>query len=231
MNALKRYAQSRASISEDELYAQVFEPAFCQVAEQYRRTQRFSVATTCEACEGALARHIGEPVEKLRDGIRLSVGRGPERGELYGASVRPNAPSLSNDRVTGEDTFRRALSAPIDSAFQAARKFAQSVDLHECVEPTVEMPIGYRVSALPMAETASPERQRAWWLLAGVCGQLEPEAALPVPLDGTFLSWLADPDDASSCAFWAMLSTLRQSRSTFSSAHAADDAMSTEGQA
>ena len=138
---------------------------------------------------------------------------------------------MSNDRVMREDASPQILSASIDSAFQAARRFAESVDLLECVERTCETPTGYRLSALPMAETASPERQRAWWLLAGVCGQLEPGETLPVPLDGAFLSWLADPDDASSCAFWAMLSTLRQSRSTVSSAHAADDAMSAEGQA
>ena len=231
LNALKRYAQSRVSISEDELYAQVFEPAFRQVAEQYRRTQSFSVPATCEACEVALARHLGELVEKLRDGIRLSVGRGQERSDLDGVSARSNAPSLNYDRVMGEDMSRRALSAPIDSVFHAAREFAGSVNLHECVERTCETPTGCRVSALPSAETASPERQRAWWLLAGVCGQLKPDSALPVPLDGAFLSWLADPGDASSCAFWAMLSTLRQSRSTVSSAHAAVDAMSTEGQA
>ncbi|MBX9606675.1 MAG: ParB N-terminal domain-containing protein [Gammaproteobacteria bacterium] len=231
LNALKRYAQARASISEDELYAQVFELVFCQVAEQYRRTQSFSVPATCEACEAALARHIGEPVEKLRDGMRLSVGRGQERSELDGASARPNALSLNNDRVMGEDASRRALSAPIDTVFHAAREFAGSVNLLECVERACGTPTGYRISALPMAETASSDRQRAWWLLAGVCGQLEPDAAVPVPLDGAFLSWLADPDDASSCAFWAMLSTLRQSLSTVSGAHAADDAMSAEGQA
>ena len=170
---MKRCAQSRLSISEDDLYAQIFEPVFRQVAEQYRRTQSFSVPATCEACEAALARHMGEPVENLRDGIRLSVGRGQERSELDGVSQRPDAISLNNDRVTGEDASRSALSAPIDSVFHAAREFAGSVNLHECVERACETPTGYRISALPMAETASPERQRAWWLLAGVCGQLE----------------------------------------------------------
>ncbi|MBI2800230.1 MAG: ParB N-terminal domain-containing protein [Gammaproteobacteria bacterium] len=230
LNALKRYAQSRVSISEDEVYSQVFEPAFRQVVGLYRRTQSFSVATTCEACELALARHLGEPVENLRDGLRRDSRREQERSESDGASERTNAPSVSNDRVMREDDSPRILSASIDSAFQAARKFAESVDLHECVEQSCETPVGYRVSALPMAETASPERQRAWWLLAGVCGQLEPDAPVPVPLDGTFLSWLADPDDAASSAFWAVLTTLRQSRSSIGGVHAAVDAMSTEGQ-
>ncbi len=231
LNALKRYALSRASRSEDELYAQVFEPVFRQVATQFPRTQSFSVATTCEACEGALAQHIGEPLEILRDGLRRDSRREHARSDLEGASHQPNVTSGNNDMVMHEDAPPQTLNASIDAAFQAARKFAQSVDLHECVEPTIETPSGYRISALPMAETASPERQRAWWLLAVVCGQLDPGAPAPVPLDGTFLSWLADPGDESSCAFWAMLSTLRQSRSTTGSAHTADDSMAADGQA
>ena len=231
LNALKRYAQARAPRSDDELYAQVFEPAFRQVAAQFRHTQSFSVATTCEVCEGALAQHIGEPLEILRDGLRRDNRREQARSDLEDASYQPNVTSVSSERVMREDASSQKLNASIDSAFQAARKFAQSVDLHECVEPTVETPTGYRISALPNTETASPERQRAWWLLAGVCGQLEPGATLPVPLDGAFLSWLADPGDESSCAFWTMLSTLRQSRSATGDAHAADDAMFAEGQA
>ncbi len=231
LNALKRYAQSRVSIAEDDLYAQIFNPVFRQVAQQYRRMQSFSVPTTCEACEVALARHIGEPVEVLRDGVRRGLARGQEHSELDGAGERSNAPSLNNDRVTGADQSRRAFNAPMDSVFHAAQKFAGSVGLHECVEPSVETPTGCRVSALPSAETASPERRRAWWLLAGVCGQLEPDAALPVPLNGAFLSWLADPDAAASCAFWALLSALRQSRSTTRSSRAADDSVSAAGQA
>jgi len=66
LNALKRYAQSRSSISEDDLYALVFEAVFLCIAQQYPHTGTFSVATTCEACEIALAHHLGEPVESLR---------------------------------------------------------------------------------------------------------------------------------------------------------------------
>jgi len=231
LNALKRYAQSRVSISEDDLYAQVFEPAFLDVAAQYCRTQSFSVPTTCEACEVALARHLGEPVENLRDGLRRDNRREQERSDVEGAGLAPNSPSKGSDREMLKDASPQARSTSTDAAFQAARNFAASVDIPDCVEPTADTPTGYRVSDLPIAETASPERQRAWWLLAGVCGQLEPGAAMPVPLDGAFLSWLADPDDAASCAFWAVLTTLRQSRSPTGGAHAAGGAMATDGQA
>lgn len=231
LNALKRYAQSRVSISEDDLYAQVFEPAFLEVAAQYSRTQRFNVPTTCEACEVALARHLGEPVDKLRDGLRRDSRRDQEHNEVDGAGLGPNSSSMGSERGTPKDAFPRIVSASADAAFQAARKFAESVDIPDCVEPTVETPNGYRVSDLPMAETASPERQRAWWLLAGVCGQLKPDAPIPVPLDGAFLGWLADPADAASCAFWAVLTTLRQSRSPTGGVHTAGGAMTADGQA
>ncbi|MCC6243939.1 MAG: ParB N-terminal domain-containing protein [Gemmatimonadaceae bacterium] len=231
LNALKRYAQSRVSFSEDDLYTQIFEPAFLEVAAQYRRTRNFSVPTTCEACEAALARHLGEPVENLRDGLRRDSRRDQERSEVEGSGLAPNSPSKGSERERLKDASPQAGSASTDAVFQAARKFAEAVDIPDCVEPTADTPTGYRVSDLPIAETASPERQRAWWLLAGVCGQLEPDATIPVPLDGAFLSWLADPGDAASCAFWAVLCTVRQSRSSTGGAHEAGGAMSADVQA
>ena len=150
---------------------------------------------------------------------------------MEGAGLAPNSPSKGSERERLKDASPQAGSASADAAFQAARKFAESVGLHECVEPTDEIPIGYRVSDLPMAEKASPERQRARWLLAGVCGQLKPDAPTPVPLDGAFLAWLADPADAASCAFWAVLCSVRQSRSSNGGARAAGGAMATDGQA
>ncbi len=231
LNALKRYAQSRLSISEDDLYAQVFEPAFLGVAAQYLLTQSFSVPTTCEACEVALARHLGEPVDNLRDGLRRDSRRDQDRSEVDGASLVPNRSSMGSDRQMLKDALPWTGNASANAAFQAARKFAESVDIPDCVEPTAETPTGYRVSDLPMAETESPERQRAWWLLAGVCGQLAPGAAIPVPLDGAFLAWLADPGDAASCAFWAMLCTVRQSRGSNGGAHEAGGAIAADGHA
>ena len=167
----------------------------------------------------------------FRDEIRRGTSRGQERNGVSGASEKPNAISKTGDRVVAGEIPGRALSAPIHCVFQAARTFAESAGLGDCVEPTPDAPIGYRVSALPLDETAPSERLRAWWLLAGVCGQLRPDAVAPVTLDGPFLSWLADPDDATSCAFWAVLSTLRGSRRMTGILRAGDDLMSAEGQA
>ena len=231
LNALKRYAQSRMSLSEDDLYAQIFEPVFREVATQYPRTQRFSVPSTCEACEVALARHLGEPVDALRDQIRPGSSRGQARNGVSGASEKPNVIAKTGDQIVAGEIPGRALSAPIHAVFHAAWTVAASVGLGDCVEPTLDAPIGFRLSALPAGETAPSERLRAWWLLAGVCGQLRSDAVAPVTLDGPFLSWLADPDDAASCAFWAVLSTLRGSRALSAGARAGDDSRSAEGHA
>jgi hypothetical protein len=90
LNALKRYAQSRSSISEDDLYAQVFEPVFRRIAQQYPHTGTFSVAATCEACEIAMAHHLGEPVESLRSALR-------SKGDSE-SQVNPSAPAAGSSR-------------------------------------------------------------------------------------------------------------------------------------
>ena len=66
LNGMKRHAQARASIAEDDLYATVFEPVFRGAVDEYRRTQRFSAAAVCRACEEALAEVLGESVAELR---------------------------------------------------------------------------------------------------------------------------------------------------------------------
>jgi hypothetical protein len=66
LNAMKRYAQTRTSLAEDELYAMVFEPVFRHTADEYRRTSSFSIAAVCRACEEELADVLGEPVAELR---------------------------------------------------------------------------------------------------------------------------------------------------------------------
>jgi len=69
LNGMKRHAQTRTSLAEDDLYATVFEPVFRRTAEEYRRTQRFSAAAVCQACEEALAEVLGESVAELRSAL------------------------------------------------------------------------------------------------------------------------------------------------------------------
>jgi hypothetical protein len=67
------------------------------------------------------------------------------------------------------------------------------------------------LSEPPADDAAQPERERAWWLLAGLLGQLDPGTPPPASLDPGFLHWLLDPDDSSATAFWELLVCARRS--------------------
>ncbi|MBK7792636.1 MAG: ParB N-terminal domain-containing protein [Betaproteobacteria bacterium] len=230
LNALKRYAQARTSITEDDLYAQVFEPVFRRFAEQYPHTGAFSVAATCEACEVALARHLGEPVDGLREALRPGAGRG--------AQDNPSAPDrhcgrqhgVRRSSYGGDETTEVAGAEP-DELLARARSFADAVGLGGVVHPEPQCAAGLRLSEPPADDAAQPERERAWWLLAGLLGQLDPGTPPPASLDPGFLHWLVDPDDQSATAFWELLvcarrsgGLLREVRAASRSASASEDA-------
>ena len=193
LNALKRYAQSRSSISEDDLYALVFEAVFLCIAQQYPHTGTFSVATTCEACEIALAHHLGEPVESLRSALR-------SKGDSE-SQVNPSAP------VAGSS----ADGAEVDELLTRARRFADAVGIAGVVNPEPQSPAGLRIATLTDGDAEDPARHRAWCLLAALVGQLEPNAASSNAPEPAFLQWLIDPDDLSSTAFWELLACARRS--------------------
>jgi len=193
LNALKRYAQTRSSISEDDLYAQVFEPVFRRIAQQYPHTGTFSVATTCEACEIALAHHLGEPVESLRSALR-------SKGDSE-FQVNPSAP-VAGSSVDG---------AEVDELLTRARRFADAVGISGVIQPEPQSPAGLRIATLTGGDAEDPARHRAWCLLAALLGQLEPKAASSNAPEPAFLQWLVDPDDLSATAFWELLSSARRS--------------------
>ncbi len=97
LNMLKRYAQARASITEDALYRSVFEPVFHRIVEAYRTCGDFSVMALIEACEGALAAHLGESVETLRAALAPSDVTPPEDPAI----ARPAGVSGSSEPDTG----------------------------------------------------------------------------------------------------------------------------------
>ena len=211
LNALKRYAQARTSITEDELYAQVFEPVFRRFAEQYPHTGIFSVAATCEACEVALARHLGEPVEEFREALRPGAGRSaqaepsaPMTGIADAGTVAGGCPA------TGDETAEVKCAEP-DELLTRARRFADAVGLGGVVHSEPNCAAGLRLSGPPPDDAAQPERERARWLLAGLLGQLDPGTPPPALLDPGFLHWLVDPEDASATAFWELLACARRS--------------------
>ena len=193
LNALRRYAQTRSSISEDDLYAQVFEPVFRRIAQQYPHTGTFSVAATCEACEVGLAHHLGEPVESLRLALR-------SKGERE-SQVDPSAP------VAGTS----ADGAEVDELLTRARRFADAVGISGVIQPEPQSPAGLRIATLTDGDAEDPARHRAWCLLTALLGQLEPNAASSNAPEPAFLQWLVDPDDSSSTAFWELLACARRS--------------------
>ena len=210
LNALKRYAQTRSSIPEDDLYAQVFEPVFRRIAQQYPHTGTFSVAATCEACEVALAHHLGEPVESLRLALRSKGDREPQ--------VNPLAP------VAGSSADGGGTEA--DELLTRARRFADAVGISGVVHPEPQAAAGLRIATLTDGDAEDPARHRAWCLLAGLLGQLETNAAPPSAPAPAFLHWLVDPDDSSATAFWELLACARRLAGLRRQPGAASDAAS-----
>jgi ParB family protein of integrating conjugative element (PFGI_1 class) len=211
LNALKRYAQARASIAEDDLYAEVFEPVFRRFAEQYPHTGTFSVAATCEACEVALARHLDESVETLREALRPGAGRGAPADPSVPTTGTSDTDTATTDRPAVSDEAGEVVGAVADELLARARDFADAAGLGGVLHPEPQSATGLRLSTLPADDAAHPERERAWWLLAGLLGQFEPNTPPPPSLAPGFLHWLIDSEDASATAFWELLTCVRRS--------------------
>lgn len=208
LNALKRYAQSRSSLTEDDLYGQVFEPVFRRIAQQYPHTGAFSVAAACEACEVALAHHLGEPVESLRMALRPRGSREAQASSSApvdaSSAAGASSPSTHDPAADGDGT-------EADELLTRARRFAEAVGLAGVVHPEPQSAAGLRIATLADVEAEHPARHRAWCLLAGLLGQLEPGAEPSNAAAPAFLQWLVDPDDPSATAFWELLACARRS--------------------
>ena len=215
LNAIKRYALARRSSSEDDLYATVFDPVFKRIADRYPHTGEFSVAETCEACEAAMAAHLGETVDALREGLRPTAARGGQ-GDGLAAGTNASARSFSDVATPveqGEQGEQGEQVQPVpDDLVRRVRTFADVAGLGDCIEPAPHSSAGFRVSARSEQGELPPAQRRAKWLLAGLSGQVDREALPPMSLDPDFLFWLADPADASATAFWEVLAYLRRAR-------------------
>jgi ParB family protein of integrating conjugative element (PFGI_1 class) len=205
LNLLKRYAQTRATIAEDDLYETVFEPVFREVADGYRQSRTFSATEVCGACEQALARRLGERVEQLRDALhsperqrhdvaeKLPVQAGSATSRQTPAAPRDSreaepAVSTANadtadatPQVSGGNALadgaqtQKALSALVEQV----RAFAKVSELDTCLRVDATAPLGYYMDALSVAADGEPppsDRHRAWRLLALLAGQLDADA-------------------------------------------------------
>lgn len=271
LNVMKRHAQAHASLTEADLYATVFEPVFRRTADEYRRTQTFSASAVCRACEEALARQLGEPVEQLRLALEAQSRSPQATSETMpvqagvSRSIRPGAPtavkspprpdaaiSPANTETAAPKRHTRAAEALPPNGenpavpsrlIEQVQFFASVAGIRECLRPHAAAPLGYYVEALPIpadAEAAPLSRQRAWWLLALIAGQLDDSASVTLlavsaqpdpgtdrvvardlskppnhfPLDAAFLTWLVDAHDETARAFWDLLRLIRESRAS-----------------
>ena len=243
LNAMKRYAQTRASLAEDELYATVFEPVFRRTADEYRRTSNFSAAAVCRACEMALAEVLGVPVAELRMALEPAVRPPPVSFE-----DAPAEPTVSTAN-TGTAASRRRTQAeadisvntegdPIQSrVVEQARLCAGLVGISDCLRSDEAAPLGYRMDALPMLSSVGAMhsgQQRAWQLLTLVSATVAPPESLasgdawapdraplvpdrpldPLPFDAAFFDWLVDANDGTASACWDLLGLVRELRSS-----------------
>ena len=174
LNALKRYAQSRAGIEEAELYGSIWDPAIRQAAERCRRDEGFSAVQLCEACEVALARRFDQPVAELRLDVDASAGRNqgaaidaskeqvrptvqPSATAPDVGSVQPNSPAVnavdSRCLEAGPDALQSDLQ-PLPPASSRCRKratiaelvqhLAQRAGILEFLLFDPEAPLGFR---------------------------------------------------------------------------------------
>jgi hypothetical protein len=86
LNGMKRHAQARASLAEDDLYAMVFEPVFRQTVDEYRRTSRFSMRGGVPCVRGGAGRGTRRACCRTAQGSRsggtIVAGRGFGAGKL-----------------------------------------------------------------------------------------------------------------------------------------------------
>jgi hypothetical protein len=207
LNALKRHAQTRATIADADLYATVFEPVFQNVADQYRQSRTFSASAVCEACEEALARRLGEPVEQVRRGLdlpsrssqassetqpaRFGVAKPADSAATSPSTVR-NPPRHDRPASTANAASDRPMSPPPNTANIALRSkivehvqsFAALAGIADCLRLHTAAPLGYYMDALPASddeESEPPSRRQAWCLLAIVAGQLDHPISVAAP--------------------------------------------------
>jgi ParB family protein of integrating conjugative element (PFGI_1 class) len=201
LNLLKRYAQMRGSLTETELYATVFEPAFKRCVDEYRQTQAFSAAAVCQTCEEALAEHFQESVTQLRT--------------MLNKLVQPSSASLESTtaKTNGSPPIAPADSPPITDSY--ARQQTASVSTSNTTVASSTKPANTQdVSAHSRAEkvaTLEPftEQVRRFATLAGVADCLSLDATAPHGYLMQALS-LSDMDSQSPCKrrAWGLLALI-----------------------
>ncbi len=225
LNELRRYARDRAGMTEDAFYDGVLAPVFEQFANACAGTSDFSVQALCCACEEALARATGDPVEVLRATIaglaRSPEGAGSVPCPADAAVVMPmaseQAQRAENDPLADESAglpVHGARAGSADDSVKATRLrelahvFASVAGIAHCLQFDAQAPTGFQMQPLPELDAREPTRGRAWGLLASLSGLSS--LSIPAPaLDAAFVQWLTDSRDEAANAFWDLLALAR----------------------
>ena len=241
LNAMKRYAQTRTSLAEDELYAMAFEPVFRQMADEYRRTSSFSIAAVCRACEEELADVLGEPVAELRMALEPAA-RSPQVS-LGGSSVEPTVSTANtgtaaprrHTQAEGAFLAKTEGAAVHSRVIEQVRVCAGLVGISDYLRSDEAALHGYRMDQLPIpasADALHPSQQWAWQLLTLVSATAAPSESFvasdpsaadsasrmpDLPLDAlqfdaAFFDWLVDANDQTASACWDLLGLVREFR-------------------
>ena len=186
LNAMKRYAQTRAALAEADLYAKVLEPVFQNAAEQYRQSRAFCASELCGACEEALARQLAEPVAQVRlalDSPARSPQASPGTLSARGGADRTTQPAAMAPAASGD---------PSQSESGVATANPGAVVSGRPVQPGKTLASN---DAKPIVLPRIIEQVRSFAVLAGIgdCLRLHPAAPL-----GYYMDPLPVPDDEES---------------------------------
>jgi len=220
LNLLKRYAQMRGAMDEATLYAEIFEPVFRRDADRYREAGTFNASDLCQACEEALARHLGEDPARFRM-ILDALAQSPQVASLDSllatGPAQDDAPGVNGVNSAAERAGQE--KAPYASTQDARNRSVDPSSLDQ-----LRTSVG-RFAQLAVREgTGGPARA----LLALVSMQLDESIGVQLPeaadlkerdsqghvvLDTEFFDWLLDAQDEAAAAFWDVATLLRRNRS------------------
>ena len=197
LNLMKRYAQMRCGIGEEALYAEVFEPVFRRHANEYQEDKTFNAPDLCQACEEALAQHLGESVARLRmvlDAFAQSPQASLEALFKTLDSAPSNVPGLrtpghASDGIPGVSSANGPPGGNVQR--EASRTAAQMPNLSQAGLPPLDC---LKQSIVRFARLANdvPAVQR---------------------LDAEFFDWLLDGRGEVAATFWEIVNIARELRS------------------
>ena len=205
LNLLKRYAQLRGALDEGAVFALVFEPVFRRCADAYRERGTFNASDLCQACEDALARHLGEDVTRFRM-VLDALAQSPQAASLEALGEPSLTVSSANSTLKTTDGERGAAAASVSSSLAQRLKasisrFAELAAKHG-LEPRAR-------SLLDLVSKQLDENVRAEVGEALSLTGLDSSASA---LDADFLNWLLDGGDPASVAFWEVARVVRDLR-------------------